>query len=73
MIHQGGDPSPQRHCIEVGYANFMTPLSVETWCMEVCDGAWHLDADERTIHLSFAEDTDITLFFLSRYHRLIRR
>ncbi len=57
----------------VGYVNFMTPLAIETWCIEVCDGLWHLDADDKSISLSFSENTDATLFRLSRYARHIQR
>ncbi len=58
----------------VGYANFMTPLAIETWCLEVCeDGDWHLAADDRSITVSFSQNTDATLFRLSRYSAQIRR
>lgn len=74
MGYEAGELSPQHYPVVVGQANFMTPLAIETWCIENCDGPWHLDTpDDETVNLSFAQDDDITLFYLSRYSRHIRR
>jgi hypothetical protein len=72
MLHEAGDGQPQRHPIMVRYTNFMTPIALETWCIEVCDGPWWLDADDKIIRLSFHETTDEILFRLSRYSGNIR-
>jgi hypothetical protein len=74
MRHEAGDPSALKHSVMVGYANFMTPLAIETWCLEVCeDDGWHIDADDQVILVSFAQISDATLFRLSRYSFQIQR
>jgi hypothetical protein len=73
MRYEAGEDVPQRHPVVVGNANFMTPLAIETWCLEVCDGTWRLEADDQWITLSFEQNADITLFYMSRYTALIRR
>ena len=59
------------YLIELG-PNFLLPILIEDWCSESCNGQWHIEGDfKKNIVVSFDDETDRTLFYLSQYNSVI--
>ena len=74
MKHHAGSTLPQPYALRVTNSHFLLPLVIENWCEDNCVGKWSLDSkkDDKDIRLSFRDYSDITLFKLSRYNRLVK-